>query len=102
MKDYKQYKVSTEACVLIYDMYNNGDAFLDRCYPLEGYILYEIKATYAKSHPTSSYYVLGLSPKDAKRRFLERYPWLFVVCLRQVTGKEADDVLRDPLRMPLG
>ena len=101
MKDYKQYKVHSETSVLTYNVYNSGEVFLDRCYPLEGYILYEIKATYAKSHPPSSYYVLGLSPKDAKRRLLESCPWLFIVCLRQITGKEADDVLKDPLRMPL-
>ena len=101
MKEYKQYKVRTETSVLVYDVYNDGNVFLDRCYPLEGFYLYEIKATYAKSHPPSSYHVLGSSAKDAKKRFLQTLPWLYVVCLRMITGAEADEILSDPLRIPL-
>lgn len=101
MKEYKQYKVRTETSVLTYDVYDSGDALLDRCYPLDGFYLYEIKATYAKSKPATSYYVLGSSAKDAKRRLLQVCPWLYVVCLRMITGEEADEILSDPLRMPL-
>ena len=64
--------------------------------PREGVWLFEIKATYAKQHPASSYYVLGMNEKDVRRRFKRLFSWIGIIeSVREVEGNEKRSILKD-------
>lgn len=91
-------------CKLVYEPFETKDGYgqkLVRCVPFEGVCLFEVSATYAKSKPSSKYYVLGGTIRDAKNRFTSWYSWLSVTDIRYIPpGDEAERILTDPLRMP--
>lgn len=44
-----------------------------------GFHLYEVKAHYASWLPPNSYYVAATGKREAKGRFIGRFPWLDVI-----------------------
>lgn len=94
--------VVTQMSTLFYEVDKKGMEKLVRCIPNEGYGLYEVQATYAKNHPPSSYFRLGLTADEVLNRFRNGKPWLTIVGLRLIPpGEEAEDILTDPNKIPL-
>lgn len=91
-----------ELCDLEYTTNNKGVTSVTRCIPHQGVSLFEIKATYAKTVPSATYYVLGDTKKMAKGRFENTMTWLTITSIRLIPpGEEAESILTDPMRMPL-
>ena len=75
---------------------------LVRIVPKEGMWLFEIQATYAKRVPSTTYYILALNKSHAVKRLKSILTWLDVTSVRKIPpGDEAEDILTDPLKMPL-
>lgn len=92
-------------CQLIYEPFKTEygiGTVLTRCIPNEGVWLYEIQATYAKQIPSSKYYYLGRTEKEARSRFYGTLgSWMTINSIRLIPpGDEAERILTDPLRMP--
>lgn len=89
-------------CQIEYTTDERGVKSASRCVPYTGVTLFEIKATYAKSVPSSTYYYLGRTKKDATSRFMSvmgRY--MTITSLREIPpGDEAESILTDMYRMP--
>ena len=92
-------------CDLEYETFNTpyGEGkTLKKCIPKEGVSLYEIKATYAKQVPPTTYYYLGRNKQDARKRFLNTIPYMNITSTRLIPpGEEREQILTNPMRMPL-
>lgn len=92
-------------CQLIYEPFETKcgmGVVLTKCIPNNGVSLYEIQATYAKQIPSTKYYFLGRTEKEARLRFQNTLgSWMTITSIRLIPpGDEADHILTDRLRMP--
>lgn len=92
-------------CQLIYEPFETKCGMgivLTRCVPNDGVSLYEIQATYAKQIPSTKYYFLGRTEKEARSRFQNTLgSWMTITSVRLIPpGDEAEHILTDRLRMP--
>lgn len=92
-------------CQLIYEPFETEHCkgtVLTRCIPNDGVQLYEIQATYAKQRPSTKYYYLSRTEKEARSRFQNTLgSWMTITSIRLIPpGDEAERILTDRLRMP--
>jgi hypothetical protein len=68
-----------ERVVKVYRDYVHEDrkvSELDHMELKDGYSIYRVAATYAKSLPASDYYVVAKDDKQARKIFTSRFSWL--------------------------
>lgn len=97
-------EVSRKNCKLIYGTDESGVTTVTRCIPADGFYLFEVRAAYAKTQPPSIYYILARTKNNAVRRFKNTIGiWLKAVSVRMIPpGREAESILTNPVKMPLG
>ena len=92
-------------CDYIYESFSTPSGYgkvLARCIPHEGVFLYEIRATYAKQIPSSTYYVLRRTQKEAVSRFKRTLEYMKITSIVMIPpGDEAEAILTDRYKMPL-
>lgn len=106
--DKKEFLRKGLMCTLVYehsewvaDTEIESETHLQRCIPDDGVFLYEIKATYAKQIPPTTYYYLGKSVKHAKERFSNVMSWMKITDIRLIPpGEEAQRILTNPNTIP--
>lgn len=66
----------------------------------EGYSLWEIGATYAKSLPKTKYYIVAKTAKEAKDKFTATFTWFsFVDKPIKCSPEEEYEILHNPSRV---
>ena len=90
-------------CKVVYETDENGVKYAARCILPERASLFEIKATYAKQLKPATYYLAAESKGQAKRIFVQRFPWLSKIdSVRKIESeREKEEILTDINRMPL-
>ena len=64
-----------------------------RAFIVPGFRLYEVKAHYAGWLPPSSYYVAAIGKREAKGRFIGRFPWLDVITSIEPLSDEVSELI---------
>lgn len=72
-------RVQQERYDLVYDTTETGVIYLQAYELHEGYDLFRVSASYAKTVPACSYYVVEKTKAAATRRFKESFPWLNLI-----------------------
>lgn len=98
-------QIRSVRCDLVYEVReneNNTLKLLKQCIPHKGQVLYEIKADYVDGRMPATYYLLGVSLKEARKRFKSTYTWLQIISIEAFPPGDAfNRVLNDPMLMPL-
>lgn len=90
--------VESAACFLYYTQ-DNGMRYWSGAKLKDGWSLWKIMATYAKSLASQDHYVMAKSAKEARRRFLRAYPWLsYITAVKACQNEEERKVLSEPDR----
>ena len=79
----------------------NYEKVLKRRIPFDGVSVYEVKATYAKQVPVTTYYVLGRTEREARNRFSGTLVWMKIKAIRKMRKEEAESVLTDRFKILL-
>lgn len=64
-----------------------------RAFIVPEFRLYEVKAHYASWLPPNSYYVAATSKREAKGRFIGRFPWLDVITSIEPLSDEVSELI---------
>lgn len=64
-----------------------------RAFIVPEFRLYEVKAHYASWLPPNSYYVAAISKREAKKRFIGRFPWLDVITSIEPLSDEVSELI---------
>lgn len=80
--EYTEYRIAAEGYNSICRKYNRNVGVIGELVGYEltnGYNLYLVKATYAKSLTPSKYYIVAPNAKIAKNKFKNIYTWLNII-----------------------
>lgn len=87
--------VRRDGYTLVYKQIENPDpesyrlvSWLDGYELHDGYFLFEVCATYAKSLDPARYYVVARSNRLAREKFLDMFPWLN--CIKSISQADAE------------
>lgn len=62
-----------------------------------GYLLYEVRATYARWLKPNKYYVAATNKQEARRRFQNRHTWLNVIkSISLLSAEETEVIVNEP------
>ena len=86
---------------LVYGKDSDNCVIMVRCIPHAEYLLFEVGGTYAKSKPLVYNRFLAKSRQEAKERYKNLYGWNATECRYIPPSKEAEEILTNPLRMPI-
>ena len=86
---------------LVYARCKYNGVSVVRCIPKDNNLLFEVGGTYVKSKPLTYRCFLAGSAKEAKERYKSLYGWNATKCRCIPPGIEAEDILTNPLKMPL-
>lgn len=97
-------EVDRNQCKLIYKTKITDEIeskILVRCIPKDGVYLWEIRATYDKNIPPTTYYRLGKTKTDVRRDFNDTMCWMKITSIRLVPyGDEAEAILTNWMKIP--
>lgn len=106
----KTREVKRQGYTMVYNVYEEGVDYeptkdfvllemLARYEIHEGYNLYQVGASYARSIKPSFYYVISTSKSSAKQKFRQIFSWLDVIyCVEPLLPDAAEEILSAPAK----
>lgn len=92
-------RIQQERYDLVYDTTEAGVIYLKSYELHDGYSLFRVSASYAKTVPACSYYVVERTKAEATRRFKESFPWLnLIVDVAECSDIEKSNLLGEYYR----
>ena len=93
-------KVKKESCDMVFAEDKDGVVAV-QCIPTGDNLLFWVSGAYVKRAPPVSNLILARTNKEAKQKYKNLHGWEATECWYIPPGEEADEILTNPLLMPL-